>query len=149
MKQFTITIPIIPIPFSHRNSASGVRYTPAKQKQYMKDCLIFVKQALVANHVKEPLSGEVRLDVYFWMPRPGYHYNRKGEIKPQYSHAKHIVKPDRSNLLKITEDVLKGWVYVDDCQITCGWLQKDYIMIAGEQPRTVITITTPHEESNV
>lgn len=79
--------------------------------------------------------GPIYLAAVFIMPRPKKHY-RTG----RYSHMLrddapewHTVKPDRTKLLRSTEDALKGIVWADDSSVCAGPTSKRYAG-PGEAP---------------
>lgn len=83
-----------------------------------------------------PLSGPLRVDVFFHMPIPKSTSGiRKRQMLNGVIH--HISKPDRSNLLKFVEDCLQdAEILSNDSIIVCGETKKIY----GEEPKTVIII---------
>jgi Holliday junction resolvase RusA-like endonuclease len=88
------------------------------------------------------LSGNICFDIIFAMPRPKNHYGsgrNTEKIKanaPNYS----TVKPDRTKLLRSTEDALTGIIWVDDCLICAGHTVKRYVQL-DEQPGCYIVIS--------
>ncbi len=121
----------------HRHSTTGkfVRtYDPsAKDKQ---DFLLQAKQYTP----KSPILGEVRIKVWFHMPRPKSHYRTgkyAGILKDKYKEVVwHTVRPDIDNLQKFIFDSLNGVFWSDDSQICEIVAYKLY----NEKPRTVIEI---------
>lgn len=91
--------------------------------------------ALEAMSFREPLRGGLWASYTFVMPRPKYHYGKKG-LKPEYANAGHVKTPDRGKLLRSTEDAMKGIVYADDSQVWDGPVRKVY----GERPGCHIEI---------
>jgi Holliday junction resolvase RusA-like endonuclease len=91
---------------------------------------------------KEPLRGALRCDMTFIMPRPKYHFNKKG-LKPnaEYFHSK---KPDKLKLARSTQDALTGIVWEDDSQDAIGEVKKIY----GTPTGCKITITEIKERSD-
>lgn len=90
------------------------------------------------------LSHEaIRLDVVFYVSRPKCHYGtgrNAGTIKasaPKYP----LVKPDRTKLLRSTEDALTKVLWIDDTQVVEGEIRKAYAEGYGE-PGALITIQT-------
>lgn len=83
-----------------------------------------------------PLEGPLRCDIEFVFPRTTAQV-WKTKPMPRLRHTK---KPDRDNLDKAVMDSLKGLVWVDDCQVCDGRIEK-WIAAGDEQPHTVITIT--------
>ena len=60
--------------------------------------------------------------------------------KLHHESERHIQKPDRSNLLKAAEDVIKGVLIADDCQIDDGKTVKHWVN-SVEQEGIYITLT--------
>jgi len=134
---FSLTIPHIPVPFARCEGNGKRRFTPDRQRSYMEYVRILAR---VAWKRRPLLTGAVKVDVVFFMPRPKYHFDKLGVIKKQYEHTPHIVKPDRDNLVKLLYDCLSGIVYKDDCQINDGLPQKVYAG-SNNRCRTVVTVT--------
>jgi crossover junction endodeoxyribonuclease RusA len=77
------------------------------------------------NHA--PIAGAVALKLYFYLPRPKDHFNKKGELKAT-AKIEHIKKPDLVKLARAVEDAMKGIIYYDDSQIVCEYISKLYTM---------------------
>lgn len=91
------------------------------------------------------LAGPIRFDVRFLMPRPKYHYRtgrHAGDLKPS-APIWPITKPDRTKMLRSTEDALKGLIWRDDAQVVTGLPEKAY---ANHRPGAEIHITPLFEE---
>ena len=77
------------------------------------------------------LTGAIRLDVSFHLPRPAGHFGtgrNAGRLKktaPQH----HTKKPDRTKLLRSVEDALTKIVWADDSQVVAGECVKEYTNI--------------------
>jgi len=95
-----------------------------------------VRMAVAQAYQGPPLAGPLQCDLEFVFPRPG---NMTWKTKPM-PRVRHIKKPDRDNCDKSVMDALKGIVWVDDCQVCDGRIQK-WIASGTEQPHVVITIT--------
>ena len=82
-----------------------------------------------------PLQGPLQVDVLFVLPRP-----RKllWKTKPM-PRLRHTIKPDRDNLDKGVLDSLRGTMFIDDCQVCCGTIEK-WIAAGDEQPFVGVTI---------
>jgi len=76
------------------------------------------------------LEGPLRLDVFFRMPRPKYHYKKDGTLKID-APAWHVKAPDTTKLLRSTEDALKGVSWVDDSQVCQQSAEKVYSSTPG------------------
>jgi Holliday junction resolvase RusA-like endonuclease len=83
-----------------------------------------------------PMQGPIRMDVVFYMPRPKYHFSKNGQIKPDAPRA-HTKAPDRTKILRSTEDALKGFAWHDDSQIVSGNIEKFF---TDDFPGAVIEI---------
>jgi crossover junction endodeoxyribonuclease RusA len=91
------------------------------------------------------LTGPVRLDVLFMMPRPKKHFRtgkQAGVLRDDAPYY-HTSKPDRTKLLRATEDALKGVLWGDDSQVCLGDTTKAY----GEKPGAYITVSEADKES--
>lgn len=94
-----------------------------------------VKMAAEQAYQGPPLTGPLRCDLEFVFPRTS-NMIWKSKPMPRVWHTK---KPDRDNLDKAVMDSLKGLMWVDDCQVCAGEIQK-WIAAGDEQPHVVITI---------
>lgn len=106
------------------------------------------KVALEARgRVKQPISGPIRLDLRFVMPRPKSHYGT-GRNADQLKHAApryHTQKPDLDKLVRAIGDALTGVIYRDDSQIVAGEYVKSWA--DGENALYGVCITViPLEE---
>lgn len=102
-------------------------------------------RALEAMGGKEPALGPLRLTVWFHLPRPKSHYRtgkHAGELKAD-APLWVTTKPDRTKLLRATEDALTGIVWRDDAQVVCGDAWKRYVVV--DAPRAVILVETVEE----
>ncbi|MGE5551540.1 MAG: RusA family crossover junction endodeoxyribonuclease [Bacteroidota bacterium] len=81
-------------------------------------------QALLRHHGMI-FDGPLRLSVIFVMPRPRDHYRTNGQLKAN-APALHTKKPDRTKLLRSTEDALKNVIWHDDNQVVDGQISKVY-----------------------
>lgn len=73
-----------------------------------------------------PLSGPLRVDCEFYMPRPKYHFRKDGTLKPKAPRWRSI-KPDRDNLDKAVLDCLTQLgMWQDDGQVCDGRVPKLY-----------------------
>jgi Holliday junction resolvase RusA-like endonuclease len=145
--QITITVPAIPIAQPRvKASAFGGHvkiYTPTSVKQAdgsnkphpIAAFKATVRMAFVDAYKGSPLTGPLRCDCLFVMPRPK-NMIWKTRAMPRMPHTS---KPDRDNLDKAVMDALKGLAWVDDSQVCQGTIEK-CIAAGDEQPHAVITI---------
>ena len=97
----------------------------------------------------EPLSGPLKVEITFWMPRPQSHYRTIGgelsnEIKPNAPvFCTSTTRGDLSKLLRCTEDGLSskcgGSVIQDDNLIVSVCCEKRYV-INGEGCGALINV---------
>lgn len=116
--------------------AIAQNYTPAKHpvnayKAAVQLAYSWLPTALATG----PLSGPLRVDCVFVMPRPK---SKIWKTKPM-PRERHCIKPDRDNLLKSTLDALNGIAWVDDSQICAGECEK-WVAAGDESPHVRITI---------
>jgi Holliday junction resolvase RusA-like endonuclease len=126
-----IEIPGIPLPWKAPYVGAHGAYSP-------RTALMHQLRQIVKPQVKSMLPKSekgLRLDVDFFLPIAKSTSKKKrekmlnGEIRPTKT-------PDRSNLLKLLEDLLQGVAYENDCLIVEGETKKFY----DENPRTVIDV---------
>lgn len=139
MTSVSFTVPHTPFAQPRQRSAvrngRAVNYTPGNHpvQQFKFSCQWFARRA----YSGEPLTGPLRCDLLFIMPRPK---NLVWKTKPM-PRLRHAIKPDRDNLEKACCDALKGIIWVDDAQVCDGRIEK-WIAAGDEQPRVVITVST-------
>jgi Holliday junction resolvase RusA-like endonuclease len=125
-----------PVPWAHRSTRSGIRYTPTEQKNATAALRMAAEQATYERPLFTLFDEPVRFEILAEMPIPRSWSRRKqqrallGEIRP-------AVRPDGSNIQKLVEDALSGIVYRDDALIVEWQGRKIY----GLQPKLVITVT--------
>lgn len=83
----------------------------------------------------DPLTGAIKVDFIFTMKRPKNHYRANGQLK-DWAPLFHTSAPDRTKLMRSTEDALTGIIWKDDSQVCSGNAQKIY----GEKPGVEILI---------
>ena len=86
--------------------------------------------------IGRPMTGAVRVVIWFHIERPASHRNAKGE-KRAAAPSQHQQKPDLDNLAKAVLDALNGIAYGDDAQVSELQVGKAW---AKERPMCVITI---------
>lgn len=128
-----LRIPIIPQSWSGRGQTkAGHRYKLPRLRDY---------QAAIREHWQRtypkhvPLSGPIKLEMTFIFTRP------KGKVwkKKPMPREPHVVRPDRTNLIKAVEDALNGIAWRDDAQVYTGNAEK-FIAGEGDQPGIIIHI---------
>ena len=96
-----------------------------KNREWRACVMAFARQA----YSGPPLEGAIYLDVTFYMPRPRGHYGtgrNAGKLKPSAARYP-TVKPDRTKLLRSTEDALTDCgMWRDDAQVISGPVKKFY-----------------------
>lgn len=130
-------------PYLNKNTGR-INLAPASKKT--KDWRAVVRLAAEAAYDGPLLTGPISLSIIFVMPRPKNHYGtgrNAGMLKASapYWHTK---TPDRTKLIRSTEDALKHVIWNDDSQVCAGRVQKVY----GDKPgaRIVIQDLRPREE---
>jgi len=86
----------------------------------------------------KPLDCPLRVDLYFYLPRPKGHYGtgrNAGKLKAS-APLNHTKKPDIDNLRKLIMDSLTGIFYRDDSLVCEGLTRKVY----SDRPRIEIFI---------
>lgn len=146
MNQIEFFVPGIPRPGGSKSfmgrSKNGkailIDSSGANGKNWRASVAVFARQA----YQGEPLTGSVALQVRFVMPRPKYHFDSKGQIKPRYQRASHLIKPDATKLIRAIEDALTGIVWRDDSQVTDQQASKRY----GTKPGADVVIENWEDE---
>lgn len=88
-------------------------------------------KSLIAGAAKEhvpfpPITGPVRLEIIFYMPRPKSHYRANGDLKPNAPRC-HTGKPDLDNLEKAVMDCFTNLgMWGDDSQVATKVTEKVY-----------------------
>ena len=95
-------------------------------------------QAQATTKCRCPMTGPLRLEVTFVMPRPLSHRKKDGSIATG-APATHTVKPDATKLLRAIEDALTGIAWVDDAQIVVQYVMKRYAE-PGEASGALVSI---------
>ena len=96
-----------------RGGHAGV-YTPDSAESWKQA----VRQEAVANAPESLMTGPIRVELDFFMPRPKAHLDRHGVPKAK-SPVWHCKKPDLDNLIKAVTDAITDTqrVWLDDSQI--------------------------------
>ena len=95
-----------------------------------------VRMAAQKVYTGPPLTGALRVDCEFVFPRTRAQIWKRKPMPRMH----HVKKPDRDNLDKAVCDALTGLLWVDDCQVCDGRVQK-WIASGDEQPHVTITVT--------
>lgn len=115
-------------------------YTPAKHP--VQSFKATVRMAFESAYSGPPLTGPLRCDLVFVMPRP-QSMIWKTRAMPRVPNQK---KPDIDNLSKAVFDALNGAAFVDDSMIYYVSVQK-YIASGDEAPHVIISLKTYDELS--
>jgi Holliday junction resolvase RusA-like endonuclease len=121
--------------------------TPASK--YQKPWMDSVRWAFMQTYGRPvPLTGPIDLRITFYLKRPKSHYRtQNGQISHQLKPGApiwHISMPDRTKLLRASEDALTGIAWRDDAQVCCGMTNKVY---ADGPTGAQISISTIEKEN--
>jgi crossover junction endodeoxyribonuclease RusA len=110
-----------------RAGHAGV-YTPDSAESWKQA----VRQEAVANAPESLMTGPIRLQLDFFLPRPKAHLDRHGVPKAK-SPVWHCKKPDLDNLIKAVTDAITDTqrVWLDDSQIYQITAVKTYALYAS------------------
>lgn len=98
--------------------------------------------AVEAQYGGPPLAGPLRLDVEFYLGRPGRLCRKKDAEGPLPC----VARPDVDNLVKAVKDALSGRVYGDDCQVVEERARKRY-HAKGDGPHAVVEVHVYEEQT--
>lgn len=90
---------------------------------------------------REPATAlPVAVDVVFRLPRPGYHFNAKREIREKFFDDRPMVakRDDLDKFLRAALDCLSGIVWLDDSQVCAVSAVKEY---ANGEPGALFLIS--------
>ena len=109
-----------------RGGHAGV-YTPDSAETWKQE----VRRQAVANAPESLMSGVVRIQLDFFLPRPKVHLDKHGVPKPK-SPVWCQKKPDLDNLIKAVTDAITDTqkVWLDDSQICFISATKSYALDA-------------------
>lgn len=118
--------------FTNKKTGKPI-YVDMSKNQDWKNAVSFAAHEAMAGRF---FLGPVRFYVNYHMPRPKYHYNKKGlkDDAPKF----HSIEPDADKLTRSTQDALKGVAWKDDGQVSVLIAIKDY---ADEQCGADIVIS--------
>ncbi|NDG64428.1 MAG: RusA family crossover junction endodeoxyribonuclease [Planctomycetes bacterium] len=110
-----------------RGGHAGV-YTPDSAESWKQA----VRQEAVANAPESLMTGPIRVELDFFMPRPKAHLDKHGVPKAK-SPVWHCKKPDLDNLIKAVTDAITDTqkVWLDDSQIYQITAVKTYALYAS------------------
>lgn len=124
-------------PIRRKNGTLGVAVSDssgAHGKAWRSD----VRDAARAVYSGPPLSGPLRLELVFTLPRPAGHLRRSGELsKAGLAMPYPTTRPDAGKYARSFEDALSGVVWIDDSQLVEVVVWKRY----GVAFKTLATIT--------
>lgn len=106
-----------------RRKDGGIGMRPASK--YTESWMSVVSYHARQHYTGDPLTGALDVDFAFTMKRPKNHYRTNGQLKgwaPLY----HTSMPDRTKLMRSTEDALTGIIWKDDSQVCSGSCSKIY-----------------------
>jgi len=109
-----------------RGGHAGV-YTPDSAEIWKQE----VRRQAVTNAPESILTGPIRIQLDFFLPRPKAHLDKHGIPKPK-SLIWHCKKPDLDNLIKAVTDAITDTqrVWLDDSQICQITATKTYALNA-------------------
>jgi Holliday junction resolvase RusA-like endonuclease len=96
-----IVFPFAPVAKGRPRMGRGRVYTPEKTRRFEQDVKLWASKQWRAK----PLTGPVKVKVWFYLPKPK---------KPKCAHP--ISRPDLDNYLKALLDALNGVLWADDSQ---------------------------------
>lgn len=124
MTMIAFTIPGEPTAFARAGGGkSTVRFTPAKQRNFMQLVRLAAGEAMRGQEV---MGGPVSL-----MVRASYLIPKSWSKKKVAGAIWRTARPDADNLAKIIADAMNTIVYGDDAQVASLTVQKVYGPIAG------------------
>jgi len=96
-----------------RGGHAGV-YTPDSAEIWKQE----VRRQAIANAAESIITGPIRVQLDFLLPRPKAHLGKTGVLKPK-SPVRHCKKPDLDNLVKAVTDAITDTqrMWLDDSQI--------------------------------
>jgi Holliday junction resolvase RusA-like endonuclease len=109
-----------PIPETGKSAYRAVMYEQEKNLEaWRNNVKLFAKKQLPENWDG---SGCFANWSIFFFPRPQYHYDRHGKLKPEYGQVLYKkTKPDGDKCLRALNDSITGVVFSDDAQVVPGF----------------------------
>lgn len=134
MQSIEIIIPGKPIaqPRHRMNRAGGRAYVPSGHPVHAWRQEIAVRARMAINSTGWKLTGPMKLELRFVMPRP--------KCRGKGGECPHTSRPDADNLSKAAKDAVKGICWLDDSQVVNLWAEK-VVAAYGAVPGLVMTIT--------
>jgi len=128
--QLAFIVEGIPIAQPRQRQAGRANYTPSKHavNRFKLNC----QNELNRVWNSSPVSGPLRMDVLFVFPR------RKSSPPGR---SRHVVVPDRDNVMKSLQDALEGLLYLNDAQVCAGFVEK-WVANEEEKPHTEVLVTS-------
>lgn len=99
-------------------------------------------RAAAMQTFQQPITGAIRLDLYFAMPRPKSHFGTgryASRLRPS-APGHHTQKPDLDKLVRAVGDALTGVAYHDDSQVVGGTHMKGWADGVNERAGVHITV---------
>jgi len=118
-----------------------------KRNKAWRQCVAAASAAVMnAQRNGVMLTGALRCEVVFRMPRALWHRNSK-DFLVERAPAWPITRPDVLKIMRSTEDAMTGIVWHDDAQIVQEWIDKKFAGV-GETPGACIIITCLEKQDN-
>jgi Holliday junction resolvase RusA-like endonuclease len=144
VKSITFTILGKPSPsgskkaFQHSKTGKIVVVDTAKGKAKWQNVSKRAALAAAKSAGWECTNAAVNLHVHFVFARPKSHYGtgKNSAILKPAAPFWHIQKPDRTKLLRCTEDAFKGVLWKDDSQVIGGLVSK----VWGKEDLATVTV---------
>jgi len=127
------------------NGRAVMAESSKKVKPWRQDVTAAVLDTIANTPGFEPFTGPVRVDITFYLPRPGYHFRTGARSHELKDSAPHWVdkKPDKDKLERATCDALtSSGVIRDDAQIAAGFVEKLYANGPTGARITITPLTT-------
>lgn len=155
MKPITINVVGIPAPggskkfvgFNPKTGRALIVDSGGKLTKAWRAAVAHSAQAVMyAQHKGAMLTGALRMEIVFRVPRAQWHRNSKGFLVPK-APSFPVTQPDTTKLLRSTEDAMTGIVWANDSAVVQQWNEKVFAGV-GEAPGASITITCLEKQNN-
>ncbi len=117
------TIPAEPVAFARSGGNGNIRYTPARQRDFMSLVRLAAAQAMNGD---APMTGAVEVTIRATYLTP----SSWSKAKRAAAHWR-TARPDADNLGKIILDSCNTIIFADDAQVASLAIQKKYGPLAG------------------